>query len=112
MREAAARRYDEGLRDCVKTPTVIAGGVSVWAQYTIEHDDPEALCAHLKAVGVPTARYYPIPMHKQVPYAGYPQPGGLPVSEAAAERVLSLPMHADLDGALQQRIIDAVRRFC
>ena len=102
-RQAAADRYAEGLKGVVKTPGAIAGGASVWAQYTIEHRDPDGLAAHLKAGGVPTARYYPIPMHLQAPYAHYPQPGGLPVSEAAAHRVISLPMHADLTAGCRGR---------
>jgi dTDP-4-amino-4,6-dideoxygalactose transaminase len=111
LRQAAADRYAEGLAGVVKTPAVIAGGRSVWAQYTIEHDAPDGLAAHLKSQGVPTARYYPIPMHRQAPYSHFPQPGGLPVSEAAADRVISLPMHADLTAALQSRIVEAVRGF-
>ena len=91
---------------------MIEGGVSTWAQYTIEHADRDGLAAHLKAEGVPTAVYYPIPMHLQAPYAGYPRaPGGLPVSEAKAGVVLTLPMHPYLDAATQDAIIDAVRSF-
>jgi dTDP-4-amino-4,6-dideoxygalactose transaminase len=107
-----AARYAEGLAGVVAaTPTVIAGGVSTWAQYTIEHPDRDGLAAHLKALGVPTAAYYPMPMHRQECYAGYPKPGGLPVSEEKAETVLSLPMHAYLDEDTQDRVIDAVRSF-
>lgn len=111
MRQRVADRYAEGLKDVVKVPTVIQGGRSVWAQYTIEHNDRDGLAAHLKTQGVPTAAYYPVPMHRQAPYAHYPQPGGLPVSEAAADRVIALPMHADLDEAAQDRIIAAVRGY-
>jgi dTDP-4-amino-4,6-dideoxygalactose transaminase len=110
-RNRAAQRYGEGLRGVVKTPAVIEGGRSVWAQYTIEHPDPDGLAQHLRTCGVPTARYYPIPMHRQAPYSGFPAPGGLPVSEAAADRVISLPMHADLDEMTQSQIIEAVRGF-
>ncbi|MFV4677305.1 DegT/DnrJ/EryC1/StrS family aminotransferase, partial [Mycobacterium tuberculosis] len=80
-------------------------------QYTVEHEDRGGLAAHLKTQGVPSAAYYPVPMHRQAPYAHYPQPGGLPVSEAAADRVIALPMHAYLDAATQDRIIQAVRGF-
>ena len=111
LRNAAAARYAQGLAGVVKTPTVIEGGTSVWAQYTIEHSDPDGLSAHLRSQGVPSARYYPLPMHVQPPYAHYPQPGGLPVSEAAAARVISLPMHADLSAEVQVEIIAAVRGF-
>jgi dTDP-4-amino-4,6-dideoxygalactose transaminase len=110
-RQAAADRYAEGLEGAVKVPSVIAGGRSVWAQYTIEHEDPDALGAHLKTHGTPTARYYPIPMHLQVPYSHYPQPFGLPVTEAAAQRVISLPMHADLDEITQARVNETIRGF-
>jgi dTDP-4-amino-4,6-dideoxygalactose transaminase len=111
LRDRVALRYAKGLKGVVKTPTVIAGGVSVWAQYTVEHDDRDGLAAHLKTQGVPSAAYYPVPMHRQAPYCGYPQPGGLPVSEAAAERVIALPMHAYLDAQVQDKIVDAVRGF-
>jgi dTDP-4-amino-4,6-dideoxygalactose transaminase len=59
---------------------------------------------------VPTAIYYPRPLHTQPPYLGFPTaPGGLPVTERLAARVLSLPIHAYLDTATQDRIIEAVR---
>lgn len=112
-RNRVAARYNTHLADHVaSTPHVIEGGVSVWAQYTIEHDNRDGLACHLKAQGVPTAVYYPIPIHKQDVYSVYPLgPGGLPVSEAKAERVLSLPMHPYLDEATQDRVIEAVRSF-
>ena len=111
LRQGVAARYAEGLAGAVKVPTVIGGGVSVWAQYTVEHDDRDGLMAHLKTQGVPTAAYYPAPMHVQAPYAHYSAPGGLPASEAAAAKVLALPMHPYLDAATQDRIIEAVRGF-
>ena len=61
---------------------------------------------------MPTAVYYPIPMHRQPAYGGHPVgPGGLPVTEAKAERVLSLPMHAWLEEDTQDRIVQAVASF-
>lgn len=112
-RNRIAERYNSLLEPHVASvPCVIEGGVSVWAQYTIEHDDRDALAAHLKTQGVPTAVYYPIPMHRQPAYAHYPTgPQGLPVTEAKAERVISLPMHAWLDEETQDRIIEAVASF-
>jgi len=113
LRQVVADRYAKGLSASVKAvPRVIDGGVSVWAQYVIEHDNRDALAAHLKTQGVPTAVYYPVPMHVQAPYADFPQgAGGLPVTEALAETVLALPMHPYMDEATQQRIIDAVNGF-
>jgi dTDP-4-amino-4,6-dideoxygalactose transaminase len=110
-RNQAAARYAEALADIVRIPPVIEGGVSVWAQYVIEAPDRDGLAAHLRSEGVPTAVYYPVPLHKQAPYARYPAPGGLPVTEAAAEKVLALPMHAYLDAETQDRITGAIRTY-
>lgn len=110
-RDRVAVRYAEGLGDMVTTPAVIPGGTSVWAQYTIETEDRDGLAAHLKGEGVPTAVYYPVPLHRQAPYADAPAPGGLPVTEAKADRVLSLPMHAYLEPDVQDQIVAAVRNF-
>ena len=110
-RQQVAARYAEGLTGTVDVPAVIEGGRSVWAQYTIEHPDRDGLAAHLKTQGVPSAAYYPVPMHRQAPYAQFPQPGGLPISEAAADRVIALPMHAYLDEPTQDQIIQAIRGF-
>lgn len=113
-RNAAARRYDAGLRDVVAVPAVPEGYVSVWAQYTVRvpGDRRDALAAALKGEGVPTAIYYPIPLHRQQAYKHYPVgDGGVAVSDKLAGEVISLPMHAYLDAATQDRIIDAVRRM-
>jgi dTDP-4-amino-4,6-dideoxygalactose transaminase len=113
LRQVVADRYAEGLKGAVlSTPSVIDGGVSVWAQYVIEHENRDGLAAHLKTQGVPTAVYYPVPMHVQTPYAHFPRgAGGLPVTEAKAETVLALPMHPYLGEADQQKVIDAIRAF-
>ncbi|PXA90293.1 aminotransferase DegT [Caulobacter sp. D4A] len=113
LRQVVAQRYAEGLKDSVlAVPSVIDGGVSVWAQYVIEHENRDGLAAHLKAKGVPTAVYYPVPMHVQAPYAAFPRgEGGLPVTEAKAETVLALPMHPYLAEADQAVIIEAIRGF-
>ncbi len=110
-RNRVADRYAAGLSDVVTTPLVIDGGVSVWAQYTIETGDREGLIAHLKEAGVPTAVYYPIPIHKQGVYSGYPAPGGLPVTEAKSATVMSLPMHPYLTADDQDQVISAIRSY-
>ena len=112
-RNKIARRYSEGLGDVVIVPAVPAGSTSVWAQYTIRvaGGRRDALAAALKAEGIPTAIYYPIPLHRQQAYKHYPVgKGGVAVSERLASEVISLPMHAYLDAATQDRIIDATRR--
>jgi dTDP-4-amino-4,6-dideoxygalactose transaminase len=112
-RNAVARRYAAGLGDVTTVPKVPEDYVSVWAQYTIRlpAGRREAFAASLKAEGIPTAIYYPIPLHRQQAYKHYPVgEGGVAVSERLAAEVVSLPMHAYLDAATQDRIIDAVRR--
>lgn len=112
LRNEVADRYAQGLSDVVGVPRVIDGGRSVWAQYTIETPHRDALVAHLRAQDVPTAVYYPIPIHKQAVYAEFPKaPGGLPVTEAKSGVVVSLPMHPYLEPQVQSQIIDAVRSF-
>jgi len=112
-RNRIAARYNEGLRPHVaKVPDVPAGNISNWAQYTVEHPDRDGLIAHLKAHDVPTAVYYPIPLHLQPAYAHFPRgAGGLPVTERLKDVVFSLPMHADLDEATQDKVIAAVDSY-
>ena len=112
-RNVVARRYAEGLSDLIKVPTVPAGSTSVWAQYTIrlKPGTRDAFAAALKADGIPTAIYYPIPLHLQQAYKQYPVgKGGVGNSEKLAAEVISLPMHPYLDEPVQARIIDSVRR--
>ena len=91
------------------TPTIAAHATSVFAQYTIEVDRRDEVQARLKAKGIPTAVHYPVPLNLQPAFASLEQgPGSFPLSERAAERVMSLPMHADLAEALQDRIVAAV----
>jgi dTDP-4-amino-4,6-dideoxygalactose transaminase len=112
-RNRIARRYSDGLGDVVAVPAVPAGSISVWAQYTIRVPGGrrDALATALKAEGVPTAIHYPIPLHRQQAYKHFPVgKDGVSVSERLASEVISLPMHAYLDAATQDRIIDATRR--
>lgn len=111
-RNKIANRYAEGLGDIVGVPRIPAGYTSVWAQYTIRvaGGRRDALAAALKAEGIPTAIYYPIPLHRQLAYRHYPVgKGGVAVSDRLAAEVISLPMHAYLDAPTQDRIIDATR---
>ena len=112
-RNLIARRYSDALGDVAVVPHVPPGSVSVWAQYTIRvgAGRRDRLAAALKAEGIPTAIYYPIPLHRQQAYRHFPVgDGGVAVSERLAGEVISLPMHAYLDAATQDRIVNAVRR--
>jgi len=112
-RNQIARRYNETLADVAVVPKVPEGYTSVWAQYTIrlKPGRRDKLAADLKAQGIPTAIYYPRPLHKLAAYTGFPlSEGGVPVCEKLADEVISLPMHAYLDVPTQERVIAAVRR--
>ncbi|NBX65508.1 MAG: DegT/DnrJ/EryC1/StrS aminotransferase family protein [Proteobacteria bacterium] len=102
-RNKVAAAYTARLQDAVKTPFVPADCTSVWAQYTLtlpEGTDRNALAAALKDKGIPTAVYYPKPLHQQTAYNRYPVAGnGVPVCENLAGRVISLPMHPYLTDA-------------
>ncbi|MFA5121663.1 DegT/DnrJ/EryC1/StrS family aminotransferase [Zavarzinia sp.] len=108
-RDRIANRYNAGLAEVARVPRLIAGATSVWAQYTLLFEDRAKIAAACKDAGVPTAIYYPIPLSHQLGYKHYPAgPGGVPVSEKLAGKVLSLPMHPYLAPEVQDRIIDVV----
>jgi dTDP-4-amino-4,6-dideoxygalactose transaminase len=111
-RNEAARYYGAGLRDVAIVPELVPGATSVWAQYTLRVRDREGLRAHLASAGIPTAVHYPLPLHRQPAFRGFPLAGDrLPVAERIAAEVVSLPMHGYLTRALQDRIIDRVRSY-
>ena len=110
LRQKVAERYSAALADVVEVPVIDRKARSVWAQYTIKVDNRDRVAAGLKAVGVPTAIYYPRSLNHQPAYRGYPTvAGGVPVAEALAQRVLSLPCHPYLDMATQDYVIDQLR---
>ena len=59
---------------------------------------------------MPTAIYYPRPLHHQPAYQGHHDGAALPVSEDLAQRILALPIHPDLTEADVDRICAAVLR--
>lgn len=108
-RDLIAGRYTAALRGFVKTPLVPDSSFSVWAQYTIQVHQRERFASRMRRAGIPTAIYYPIPLHMQAGYRHFPTaPGGLTVSQALAREVISLPMHAYLDEEKQERIVASV----
>lgn len=109
MREAMARRYNRtlGTSNSIRVPHVIEGAQSTWAQYTIQVPDRGKLQADLKAKGIPTAVYYPIPLSVQKGYRHFPGVA-TPASEKLSRTVVSLPMHPYLDAPTQDRIVEAV----
>jgi dTDP-4-amino-4,6-dideoxygalactose transaminase len=114
-RQVIAQRYSDGLGDVVRTPRTSNEATSAWAAYTIvaEGCDRDKMAADLKAAGISTAIYYPMPLHRQTAYRNFPRASdnGLPQAERLAQSVLSLPMHPYLDPATQDRVISTVREL-
>ncbi len=112
-RNVIAARYSEALKDVCIVPQVIENGVSNWAQYTIQIANRDGLMNFLRDKGIPSAAYYPLPMHIQEPYLSFENAGisKLPITEQKADVVISLPMHPYLDSTTQDIIIDAIKEF-
>lgn len=110
-RERLSRFYDARLRNVVEIPHRVPDAVSAWAQYCILVDRRDEVAKSLKEAGVPTAVYYPRPMHLQTAYARFGGgPGSLPVSEDLCGRVLALPMNPYLDNASAEHVCMAVSK--
>ncbi|THB70528.1 MAG: aminotransferase DegT, partial [Desulfovibrio sp.] len=115
LRDEVADRYDELLAPLapkITTPARVAATRSAWAQYSLlaESGDMRAACqAALKDAGAPTAIYYPKPLHLQTAfkYLGY-EPGHMEVSEDAATRIFSLPMHPYLKAEQAEMVAKAL----
>jgi dTDP-4-amino-4,6-dideoxygalactose transaminase len=115
-RNEIAARYTELLSNAsadLVLPEVAAGSSSVWAQYTVRvtSGDRDRVASALKSEGIPTAIYYPRPLHHQPAYRDcITSTTGLAHAERLATEVLSLPMHPYLTHADQERVCDAMRR--
>ena len=111
-RQVVAARYNAALGDVAVVPHVLDDCVSTWAQYVLRVPAArrDGFIAALKAKGVPTAIYYPKPLHQQTAYAKFPLAGnGLPVSERVANEVVALPMHPYLAPDMQDYIVEVTR---
>ncbi len=113
-RREHAAYYTKGLEGLapVRPPVVAPGNEHIFHQYTLRVERRDALQAHLKAKGIGSAIYYPIPLHRQPCFAdlGYAA-GSMPRSERAAEEVLSLPIFPELTHAQLDFVIAAIREF-
>jgi UDP-2-acetamido-2-deoxy-ribo-hexuluronate aminotransferase len=110
-RERIASYYDARLAGSVTTPARVPDSQSAWAIYAVLLGDGparERVRGKLAEAGIPTAIYYPRPLHQQPAYSGQHDGTALPVSEWLAERILALPIHTDLSEAAVARVCDAV----
>ncbi|HLY89229.1 MAG TPA: DegT/DnrJ/EryC1/StrS aminotransferase family protein [Acetobacteraceae bacterium] len=111
IRERIARYYDSRLGNAVTTPARVPDSTSAWAIYAILLRDAatrDHVQASLRANGVPTAIYYPRPLHTQPAYQDHHDGSHLPVSEDLAERILALPIHPDMSEENMAHVCDQV----
>ena len=116
MRQQVAHRYTKLLNSNsdIQVPVVPQDYKSAWAQYSLlAHDEQQrtAIQSRLKEAGIPTAIYYPKPLHLQSAFSslGYKK-GDFPVSEDCAQRIFSLPMHPYLSEEDQERIVEVIEK--
>ena len=113
LRQQVADRYQDRIGNIVETPHLAVGASSSWAQYTIKLPDGvdrDAVSSKMQAAGVPTAIYYPVPMHCQPPYSHFPVAGGtLQTTNRLSKCVISLPMHPYLDADTQNIIVSTLK---
>ncbi len=115
-RQAAAARYDAGLTGLagIQTPVRRPESTHVYHQYTLRVAGGlrDALAEHLKADGIPTMIYYPLPLHRQLAYQSKRYSGqSFPVADQLCAEVLSLPMHTELTEQTQELIIQSIQTF-
>jgi dTDP-4-amino-4,6-dideoxygalactose transaminase len=104
-RERWATAYDRLLAGRVILPPRRTGARSAWAQYCVRLRGRDAVRQILAQAGIPTAIYYPKPLHFQPAYARFGRgPGSLPISEKICNEILALPMHPYLDEETVERV--------
>ncbi len=111
-REHAAQYCEELAGVDIGLPTVAPGCVHVYHLFVIEHPKRDDLQKSLKEEGIATGVHYPLPLHLQPAYAdlGYAE-GDFPATEAAAKRILSLPMYPEMTREMVTEVTDAIKEF-
>jgi UDP-2-acetamido-2-deoxy-ribo-hexuluronate aminotransferase len=110
-REKIAAYYDHRLGNTVTIPARVPSSTAAWAIYSVllpDGVDRGAVQDALRSDGVPTAIYYPRPLHRQPAYRDHHDGAMLPASDYLAERILALPIHPDMDEAAACHVCDAV----
>ena len=109
-RQRVAGRYNDALSTLLRTPEVPPGQTSAWAQYTLRSVERDRIRKALESAGIPSAVYYPRPLHQQPAFSEADGAGvSMPVSERLSREVFSLPMHPYLSEADQDRIVEVIR---
>jgi len=110
LRQQVAKHYQQLLPAELRKPIIKNHNTSIYAQYTIEVSNRSELQKELQNRGVPTAVHYPLGLHQQPIFKKlYPSEQTFPITENAANRVMSIPMHPYLTLEEQQKICKALR---
>jgi len=113
QRRRAASLYHELLAELetVRLPKVLAGNESVWHIYAIRVSRRDEILEKLNAAGIGAGIHYPVPIHLQGAFAGaHPARGAFPVSEAAADEMISLPLFPGIIPDQQSQVVEELRR--
>ena len=113
LRDEIGRKYTEALKeiDGVVTPYIEEHNTSVFAQYTIQVPDRDAMQAKLKEAGIPTAVHYPIPLSQQPMFDYLGTKGSVPIAEETAKHVMSLPMSAYVGEGEITEVVTVIRGY-
>ena len=110
-----AKKYTEELREIVKTPVVLEGFLSSWAQYTIRLENQEqrdGLQKYLKEHDIPSMVYYPKAMHSQEAFAPFKgEETELAVTTELCKGVLALPMHPYMDEEEIEQVVTVIKEY-
>lgn len=116
LRNFAANYYDKALSNIplLKTPSRVNWSAHIFHQYTIlvENNKRNALQKHLNENNIPSMIYYPVPLHRQKAYSKYNfKDDNYPVTEMLSNKVLSLPMHTELNNEQLSFITNTIISF-
>jgi len=108
-RQTVAKRYSEKLNNLVTVPHVKDFNMSAWAQYSVLSKERERILKNMQKKNIPTAIYYPIPLHLQKAFSDLNHKRkDFPVSERISEEIFSLPMHPYLSDTDQDKVIETI----
>lgn len=108
QRQRIGSCYNEHLAGKLRVVAQRLDRTSVFAQYTVFVEDRNAVQERLKIIGVPTAVHYPVPLNEQPAYLHCARGGSTPISQIAAQQVMSLPMHPYMNEQTVERIVSAI----
>jgi len=111
LRQQVAQRYNDLLQDLVQIPFIEKHNFSSWAQYAVCHPQRDEIIRALTARQIPSAIYYPIPLHLQKAFSRYNyQKGMLPITEKICEQIFALPFHPYLSFEDQKMITETIQQ--